>query len=54
MTTLTANSGFARFEEILANLAAAFTQAAGSASVALAIAPAHLSARAKRLMRADY
>ncbi|HSI52728.1 MAG: hypothetical protein ACAH21_09355 [Ramlibacter sp.] len=54
MTTLSANSGFARIEQILADLAAAFTQSAGSAYVALAVVPTHLSLRAKRLMRADY
>ena len=54
MTALIANSGFARFEQILADVAAALTQAAGNASVTLAIAPAHLTLRAKRLMRADY
>ena len=54
MTTLAANSGFPRFEQFLANLAAAFTQSAGNAFVALSVAPAHLTPRARRLMRADY
>ena len=54
MTTLAANSGFARFEQLFADLAAAFTQSASNAYVGLAIAPAHLSLRGKRLMRADY
>jgi hypothetical protein len=55
MTTLVAStSGFARFEQILASIAAALTQAAGNVSISLAIAPPHLSVRAKRLLNADY
>jgi hypothetical protein len=54
MTTLVA-TGFPRFFEQLAAFAdfiAAFASAASRETAA--IVPPHLSARAKRLMRADY
>jgi hypothetical protein len=51
MTALLTNS-FAFFEQFLAIVAAAFTPSAVSDTAE--IVPAHISARAKRLMRSDY
>jgi hypothetical protein len=55
MTTLVA-TGFPRFlEQVLATFAAFIASITWAASRETAeIVPAHLSARAKRLMRADY